>query len=35
MQMQMQMQEKEKEKKSAPKKYTVCGNEVEKEGNPH
>lgn len=30
--MQMQMQEKEKEK-SAPKKYTVCGNDVEKEGN--
>lgn len=29
----MQMQEKGKEK-SAPKKYTVCGNEVEKEGNP-
>lgn len=25
----MQMQEKEK---SAPKRYTVCGNEVEKEG---
>lgn len=27
------MQEKEKEK-SAPKKYTVCENEVEKERNP-